>query len=275
MSQYLQIFSQADISYLSTDHGFDCDHKQLSIRKRERENTERASWLLVGQRERRAVIGWYLHVCWGIRMIEEHGKCSRIAVTHTHKHKHIHTHTRTHTHTHTVSWQDPGCAVGRQAKAAFDWWELLSAPSLSRSLPQSLPSSLLPSSSSSPLPWLLSISFYPLTITLTSALSLFPFYLHFLNRHPSFHTRPREAGAFFFFFYNLLDDNGKRHTTYCIIPASRYYTWQQWAHISVQNIQYDWLYWDKYSSKTQNESSVVWCFTRRGPLFFSSNTSIV
>ena len=85
----------------------------------------------------------------------------------------------------------------------------------------------------------------------------------------------RGWGFFFFFFYNLLDDNGKRHTTYCIIPASRYYTWQQWAHISVQNIQYDWLYWDKYSSKTQNESSVVWCFTRRGPLFFSSNTSIV
>ena len=274
MSQYLQIFSQADILYLSTDHGFDCDHKQLSIRKRERENTERASWLLVGQRERRAVIGWYLHVCWGIRMIEEHGKCSRIAVTHTHKHKHIHTHTHTHTHTPCPDRTLAVLQEDRLKQRLIDGNSSLLPPSVD---PSPSPS-LLPSSPLPPPPLYLDCSPFHFILS-PSLLQVLYLSSHFTcifstDIHP-FIPDPERRGLFFFFFYNLLDDNGKRHTTYCIIPASRYYTWQQWAHISVQNIQYDWLYWDKYSSKTQNESSVVWCFTRRGPLFFSSNTSIV
>ena len=197
---------------------------------------------------------------------------------HTRTNTNTYTHTRTHAHTHThTPCPDRTLAVlqeDRLKQRLIDGNSSLLPPSVD---PSPSPS-LLPSSPLPPPPLYLDCSPFHFILS-PSLLQVLYLSSHFTcifstDIHP-FIPDPERLGLFFFFFYNLLDDNGKRHTTYCIIPASRYYTWQQWAHISVQNIQYDWLYWDKYSSKTQNESSVVWCFTRRGPLFFSSNTSIV
>lgn len=169
-------------------------------------------------------------------MIQEHGKYGREAVTQAH----IQIYTQT-----AVCWQEPHWTL-RQAKPAFDWWEVL----FTSSPPPPLP-----------LPWLHSISFHSLTIAHKCYLSLSHFPWIF-----SSHIHPviPEAEILAPYLWKW-----KIHTASCIIPAAGDFTQQQPA-------QYLWPYrtytanivWAKaysnadldlikYSSMTQVEAE--WC----------------
>lgn len=135
------------------------------------------------QRGWAAVTGWYL-LCAGatgwFRNMEN--VWERLWPTHTH----IQIHTQT-----AMCWQEHRCEhKDRPEQLLIDG-----------------NSSLLPQPSSSPLPWLLSISFHPLTITHKCSLSLSPFFLFSLNfifTHLSCHTRGRDAGSLFMLMENAI-----------------------------------------------------------------------
>ncbi len=129
----------------------------------------------------------------------------------------------THTREHTLCPdRTPHCAAGRQAKAAFDWWELLSV-------------SWIPPPPPPPPPWLLSISFHRLTIILTSALSLSTSFSHFpwifsTHIHP---LKPYQRCWSLFTTYLMIMKKATWHTASF---QPRHFTWQQCAHM-----RGDWL----------------------------------
>lgn len=78
-------------------------------------------------------------------------------------------------------------------------------------------------SSPSPPPWLLSISFHPFGITLTSALSLSfpPFPLNFIYRHPSILSNQQAKDAAASPPPQFTYDYREQHTTCRIIPLAQ------------------------------------------------------